>query len=118
MASWIDALSTRLSFAIRVADKIRRVQPDTVDKTTGADVLAHIPVRADNFQPDNGCRDSAAYTRVGINGQASQIHFCDEDGFNAYAFKSLSDISCSDLSHDVDMKMMTLGGSILVHELT
>lgn len=62
-------MSTRLSFAIRVADKIRRVQPDTVDKTTGADVLAHIPVRADNFQPDNGCRDSAAYTRVGINGQ-------------------------------------------------
>ena len=116
----MDALSTASSFAKRVADKVRRVQPNTVDPTTGADVLSHIPVRADNFQtqPGPGCRVSAAYTQVGINGQASQMHFCQENGFDAYAFKSLGDIQCSDLSADVDMKMMTLGGSVLVHELT
>ena len=64
---------------ISIADKNHRVQPDTIDPTTGADILAHVPVLGNNFQTNGGYENTPAYTKVGINGQPSQMHYCDEN---------------------------------------
>ena len=98
--------------------KAHRVQPANMDSSTGADLLAAIPILYNNFQPNGGCEGDPAYTSVGLNGQPSRMHFCQENGMNAYAYPDISQIQCANLGNEVSMDMMTLGGSILIHELT
>ena len=90
------------------------VQPAQFDASTGADRLAAIVFNGQDFK--NGCGTAAAYA---VNQYtASQIHFCDTTNQNAYAFPSLAQVTCDKLDPVVSWKMSTLGGYILVHELT
>lgn len=98
------------------------VNPPSTDET-GSTTLTQITV--DNDDPQKICEhdNTVAYT---INAMPANdindarpltMHFCNTS-INAYALPALSDISCTDLDRFLSVKMQTLGGYALVHELS
>lgn len=101
-------------------NEISRVDPATSGPGTGADTLSKIVMRSDDFGEVHCEGVRLAYTQYdeSLDGKTpTQMHICQEDAINAYAYPDLSKISCEDLDPFVSEKMITFGGHILLHEL-
>ena len=102
----------------------RRVTPATTDPSTGADALTTMLVDADDYA--GGSSHMVAYTTNGETAtDPSSMHFSKTDQRNAYNYPALSAITCGAGGTDsgtvgtvVSDKMLSLGGYVLVHELT
>lgn len=97
------------------------VNPASTDGT-GSTFLSQITV--DDQDIYGQCAKSAAYT---INFAAANrandetslsMHFCHSDTVNIFALPALSAVACGDLDEFISTKMQTLGGYVLVHELS
>jgi len=99
------------------------VNPPSTDGT-GSTSLSEITV--DNNDPDNICGifNTAAYTINSAPADAANdaialtMHFCQTASINAYSLPALSGVTCADLDKFLSVKMQTLGGYVLVHELS
>lgn len=87
----------------------------------GSETLSQITV--DNNNLYGICDTDVIYT---INAKAGDrdndpialtMHFCQSDISNAYALPALSGVTCAELDLFLSVKMQTLGGYALVHEL-
>ncbi|KAI9759839.1 MAG: hypothetical protein M4579_002046 [Chaenotheca gracillima] len=94
------------------------VSPADHDASTGADIFATIQIDADDYLSTKPCDKTAvAYTNNWVT-QPTQMHFCDSNVRNAYAFPDLSEITCDKLGPTVSDKMLSLGGYALLHEVS
>ena len=97
------------------------VNPASTDGT-GSTTLSKITI--DNDDPYGICAQTVAYTINSAPGDGANdpialtMHFCHTDNTNAYALPALSGVTCGDLDKFLSVKMQTLGGYALVHELS
>lgn len=91
------------------------VLPAGGDVGTGSSLIGSVTMNGSDIR--NKCVDPQifAYTGSQRDGSASQIHLCAERG---YGYPSLAQVSCDVLDPEVSWKMTTLGGSVILHELT
>ena len=98
----------------------------TNDPSTGADILSTIDIDPEDYLPTmikqcsglNSNKRPLAYTNNPIDEPQTRIHFCDITALNAYAYPKLDDINCGTIDLFVLYKMLSLGGYVLLHELT